>query len=107
MSSPHSLAVEIVKLMKEHANFTFGRGESDNNPEVETSLDVDGLSVYGGITAVVEFLFVVGYAVGDGAGDDPVRFTQLMELAENARVHPDGASIELVLPAFLAPGTQG
>lgn len=107
MSSPNTLATEIVKLMQEHGDFTFNTPEPGNDPAVETTLDVDkGISVYGSTTAVVEFLLVVGFAAGSSGGGAH-RFTQLMELAENARVNPDGDSIELVLPEFRADTQEG
>lgn len=106
MYPPHTLATEVVKLLKEHGGFTFNRPETENTPMVETSLDGSGLSVYGSVPAVVEFLLTVGFAVG-ASGAHPLRLTELMELTEDARANPDGPSIEVVLPAFLPETREG
>lgn len=96
-----SLPVELIAVLKEYAEFEFNQGEFDNTPPVATTLDEQGLHVYGSQEAVMEFLLILGYAArtADFNGE---RIDELINLSDGAKLaRVDNGDVEVQLPKFL------
>lgn len=94
---------KLVKELAEHYEFQFDTTENENTIAVETTLDEEGLHVYGSGEAIVEFLLMVGHAVGENAhqGDWVTEMVDLTEGAWIREVSGPSGDVELQMPKFL------
>ena len=90
----------LVKELDEIYDFTFNVPEGHNKTPVETTLDEQGLHVYGSGKAVVEFLMLVGHAVGAKARVG-AHLNAMIDLTDNAEVAIVNGDVEVQLPKFL------
>jgi hypothetical protein len=108
MSSLPPLPTLLVKELHDIYDFSFNTTEESGNPiMVETTLDEHGLHLYGSAEAVMEFMMLLGHAVGANArfGD---YLHEMGNLTENLKLTgPDArGDVEVQLPKFLVPQEQ-
>lgn len=108
MSSLPPLPAMLVKELHDIYDFSFNTTEESGNPIiVETTLDEHGLHLYGSAEAVMEFMMLMGHAVGAGArfGD---YLHEMGNLTEGLTLRgPDArGDVEVQMPKFLLPQEQ-
>jgi len=92
----------VMKELDESYNLKCNTNDLNDAPQVELTVDDEGLHIYGSGEAVIEFFAVLGYACGSRETNGEV-LTQLVDLTDGAWLNrvDGGDDVEAQLPKFL------
>jgi len=76
----YTLSKSMVERLADDYDFRFG---GDNQLQIKTTLDANGLTVTGSAEAMCEFMFMLGHAFGT-ADSYPDSLNDLVDATENA-----------------------